>query len=282
VVAPLPDTPASRAGIRAGDAVLKIDGEETLGLSLDAAVSKIRGPKGTAVTLTVLHAGDQDAVDVRIVRDQIVVSSVKWTMVDDAGKETDRSGGWALISVSQFNEDAVPLFDSAIRALELRDAKGVIVDLRGNPGGYLESAVEMARYWAGGDTVVVQKRSDGTEESFAPTMKSAKVGLPTIVLVNGGSASASEILAGALQDYGLATLVGEKTFGKGSVQSYFNEFPDGSALKITTALWYTPKMRSIDKTGIAPDVEVKMTPDDVKAGKDPQLEKAIELFKGQR
>jgi carboxyl-terminal processing protease len=280
VVSPLPNTPASKAGLKAGDAVLKINGEDTKGMALDIAVTKIRGPKGTKVTLNIYRDGVADPFDIVITRDKITVDSVQSKMIDAAGKDMAGNGGIALITISEFNQDTVKEFDAALSAMRLRGAKAVIIDLRGDPGGYLDAAVEVPRDWIGDQPVVIQRKSDGTETSMSPTLKSTSINLPTAILVNKWSASAAEIVSGAMQDYGKATLVGETTFGKGSVQEYIDSFPDGSALKVTMAEWLTPKGRSIDKKGITPDVAVALTDDDIKAGKDPQLAKALDIVTG--
>lgn len=279
VVAPLPATPAMKAGLKSGDAVIKINGEDTTGMALDLAITKIRGPKDTEVTLNIFRVGTKEPFDVKIIRDKIVVDSVKWKMVDASGKETTANGGFAWITVSEFNQDTVKEFDASLGAAELRGAKGIVIDLRDDPGGYLTAAVEVPRAWVGNQTVVIQRKSDGTQMEMKPTLKISPIGLPTVVLVNKWSASAAEIVTGALQDYGKATVVGETTFGKGSVQEYVDNFPDGSALKLTTAEWLTPKGRSIDKKGLVPDVAVALTDEDAKSGKDTQLEKALAIIK---
>ncbi len=280
VVSPLPNTPAFKAGLKAGDAVLKINGEDTKGMPLDIAVTKIRGPKGTKVTLNIYRDTVADPFDIVITRDKITVDSVQSKMIDAAGKDMTGNGGIALITISEFNQDTVKEFDAALSAMRLRGASAVIIDLRGDPGGYLDAAVEVPRAWIGNQPVVIQRKSDGTETSMSPTLKSTAINLPTAILVNKWSASAAEIVSGAMQDYGKAKLVGETTFGKGSVQEYIDSFPDGSALKVTMAEWLTPKGRSIDKKGITPDVAVALTDDDIKAGKDPQLMKALEIVTG--
>ncbi len=280
IVAPLPNTPAVKAGLKSGDAILKINGEDTTNMALDIAVSKIRGLKGTTVTLNIYRDGVKDPFDVKIARDKIVVDSVQSKMIDDAGKETKDNNGIAYISISEFNQDTVKEFDAALAALTGRNAKAIIIDLRGDPGGYLDAAVEVPRAWIGKQPVVIQRKSDGTEQAMSPTLGGPSVSLPTAILVNKWSASASEIVTGAMQDYGKATIIGETTFGKGSVQEYIDNFADGSALKLTMAEWLTPKKRSIDKKGLTPDIAVALTDDDVKAQKDPQLLKAIEVVNG--
>lgn len=267
VIAPLPGTPAARAGIKARDRILSIDDVDTVGMSAEEAVSRIRGPKGTKVELLIGRDGWTEPKPMEITRSVIVVQSVKWQMEKAGGKRL------AVVTISQFNGETVAEFNEAVRSLLLEDPDGLILDLRNNPGGYLEAAVEVAGAWVRDDVVVVEKFSDGTKQEYRADGNVRLADLPTVVLVNGGSASASEIVAGALQDHGLARIIGEKTFGKGSVQEY-DEYGDGSALKLTVALWFTPKDRSIDKDGIAPDEEVKMTDEDFNQDKDPQKDRA--------
>jgi carboxyl-terminal processing protease len=267
VVAPLPDTPAERAGLQAGDKIILIDGVETLGMSVEEAVSRIRGEEGTSVILTLSSDGLEDLFDVTIIREKIVIDSVKWEVGDN---------GIATISIFTFNDDTTTLFNQAVNDILSRGATGIILDLRSNPGGLLTAAIDVASAWVGYRHVVVEKEQDearGFSGVSAPRLED----IPTVVLVDGGSASASEIVSGALQDYGLATVVGTQTFGKGSVQDY-RELPDGSAVKITIAEWYTPQGRTINETGITPNVIVEFTPADIDAKRDAQKEKAVEIL----
>ncbi len=273
VIAPLPGTPADKAGIKAGDRILAIDGIDTTGMLVDDAVSRIRGDKGTPVKLMIIREGMKEPKELTIVRDKITVESVKWKTVKVSGKKI------GVITITHFNEKTEAKFNEAVRSILLEDPQGVILDLRNNPGGFLDTAVSVAGEWVPHDVIVTEKFSDGTKKNYASDGKSRLADVPTVVLVNGGSASASEIVAGALQDHAKATIVGEKTYGKGSVQDY-TEFADGSALKLTVALWFTPKDRSINKEGIAPDVEVKLTPADFEADKDPQYDKAVDILTG--
>jgi len=270
IIAPLPETPAEKAGLKAGDKILAIDEKDTAGMFVDEAVSLIRGPKGTPVKLLILREGWKEAKEIPITRNTIVVESVKWKMVKSGDKRI------AVVTVSRFNEDTASGFSQAVRSLLLENPDGLVLDLRNNPGGFLDTAVKMAGEWITNDVIVKEKTSAGQDDDYRSDGNSRLTDLRTVVLVNGGSASASEIVAGALQDYGKGTIVGEQTYGKGSVQDY-TEFDDGSALKLTVALWYTPKGRSIDKDGIAPDVQVKNSPEDYDNDKDPQLDKALEL-----
>ncbi|TAL19858.1 S41 family peptidase [Patescibacteria group bacterium] len=271
IVAPLPDTPASRAGLRAGDAIISIDEVSSAGMSVEQAVSKIRGKAGTKVSLNIIRNGKKDPFKVEVTREKIVVKSVRFeTRTTKGGSKI----GW--IQLRQFNDDTIPLLDQAARELLRDNPKGIVIDLRNNPGGYLESALNAVGFWRQG-TAVIEKKYNGEEESKDASGKTQFKDLPTVVLVNQGSASGAEILAGALQDYGLAKIVGKKTFGKGSVQDY-QELKDGGALKLTVAEWLTPKKRSINKEGIAPDIELDLTDEDANADRDPQLDKAYELI----
>ncbi len=266
VVSPLNDTPAARAGLRPADRILAIDGVDTLGMSVNEAVDKIRGDKGTTVTLT-LGRPEQEPFEVPIVRDEIKIDSVTWSVRDD---------GIGLISVNVFNTDTPPLFAEAVREIQAKGVDELILDLRNNPGGLLDGSIILAGYWIGDKVAVIEDTGEDKIDIFGqgiPLLADTQ----TAILVNGGSASASEILAGALQDYAQATVIGEQTFGKGSVQEY-HELPDGSALKITVARWLTPLGRSIDAEGIVPDQVVPYSLDAAHADTDPQLEAAVDFL----
>ena len=272
IVAPLPDSPAERAGLRPGDRILAIDGTDTTGMAVDEAVSKIRGEKGTVVTLVIYRGDGPEPFDVQITRSQIVVKSVNVKM------ETTPGGlNIGIIEIRQFNEETTSLFDQAVREVLGKNPAGVILNLRNNPGGYLDAAVDVAGEWVKEQVVVKEKTAQGNEVEFRSDGRARFEGLPTVVLINQGSASGAEIVAGALQDLGAATLVGMKTFGKGSVQD-FQGLPDGSALKLTIAEWLTPKGRSINQQGIDPDLAIDLIEEDYNADRDPQLEAAFTLF----
>ena len=268
IIAPLDGMPAQKAGIRSGDKIYKIDGQTTAGLTVDEAVNKIRGTKGTKVTLTILRGTPEKPQDISITRDVIFVKSVKTEM---------RSDGIFVIKVSNFNDDTEGLFQSAVAEAVAKKPKGIILDLRNNPGGYLDTAVSMASEWVEAGPVVVEQFGENKRNEY-PSNGSARLkNIPTVVLVNGGSASASEILAGALRDYKKATLVGEQTYGKGSVQTLKN-FSDGSSLKVTIAKWLTPAGDFINEKGIAPGVVIKLTQSDIDKNIDPQMNKAIDIL----
>lgn len=267
IMAPIEDMPAMKAGVRAGDQIYKINGESTVNFSLEEAIKKIRGPKGTTVTLTLLRAKESKPIDIPIIRDTVVVKSIKTNWLE---KEQI-----FVIKVYNFNDDTRVLFNQAVNDALSKKPKGLVLDLRNNPGGYLETAVAMASAWVTEGSIVTEQFGDNRKIEHTALGNAPLVDLPTVVLVNQGSASASEIVAGALKDYAKAVLVGEKTFGKGSVQ-VLRELSDGSVVKVTTAKWLTPKGSYIHEKGIEPDIEIERTPEDRAANKDPQLDRAVQ------
>lgn len=268
VIASLAGMPAEKAGLKAGDKIYAIDGVSTAGLSVDEAVSKIRGAGGTQVTLTIVRDGFEAPKNFTITRGVITVKSIRTELRDDK---------IFVITITSFNDDTSDLFKAAARQAVEKNPKGIILDLRNNPGGYLETAVDVSSEWVDKGVVVAEKFSPQNKNEYFSRGLARLKDFPTVVLVNQGSASASEIVSGALKDHGKATLVGEKTFGKGSVQT-LEELPDGSSLKVTVAKWYTPKDVNINAQGIMPNVEVKITADDYNKGKDPQMDKAVEIL----
>lgn len=269
IISPLPDSPAIKAGLRPKDIIVEINGKDASAMSLDQAISQIRGKKGTKVNLLIYREGFSSPKEFIIVRDAIVVKSVTW----------EQKGNVAHIKMRQFNDDTLPLFEGIIAEIAKNSGiKGIILDLRNNPGGYLQSAIDIAGEWIDSETVVSEKLRSGEEIKHRSERKARLDKYPTVVLVNGGSASASEIVAGALQDLSFAKIVGEKTFGKGSVQD-LTQLEDGSSVKLTIAKWFTPKGRSIDEAGIEPDIEIELTDEDYNKDRDPQLDKAMELLK---
>jgi len=268
IIAPLSGMPAEKAGLRAGDRVYAIDGESTLGLSVDAAVKKIRGPKDSKVTLTIIRDDENKPLDISITRGVIVVKSVKTEF---------RKDGILIITVSSFNDDTLSLFQRAMQEALLKNPKGIILDLRNNPGGYLDTAIAMASAWVPEGPVVIEQFSEGRREEYFSYGGAPLQDFKTVVLINAGSASASEIVAGALRDYKRATLVGTQTFGKGSVQG-LRDLSGGSSLKVTVAKWMTPGGDYIDNKGISPDIELELSREDINNNLDPQLDKAVELI----
>jgi len=251
VISPIDDTPADKAGIKAGDIILEIDDQPTQDMTLVDAVQKIRGPKGMAVSLTILHKDAQKPIKVRVVRDTIPIISVK---------KTELEPGYLLLRVSRFNENTTSELKDALKDYGKGGTplKGVILDLRNNPGGLLEQAVSVSDlFLPSGKIVSIKGKNTDQRKDFEARGESGEIAAPTVVLINAGSASASEIVAGALQDHKRALLIGEKTFGKGSVQTVI-PLSDGSGIKLTTALYYTPNGRSIQAEGIEPDFKVPL------------------------
>jgi len=267
IIAPLDGMPAQKAGLRAGDKLYAVDGKSTIGLDINTIVKQIRGPKDTKVTLTIIR-GKEKPRDIAITRSVIIVKSIKTEM---------RSDGILVIRVSNFNDDTESLFKEAVNLALTKNPKGIILDLRNNPGGYLDTAVSMASEWIA-EGPIVAEQFNGNKRNEYPSDGSGRLqNFPTVVLVNGGSASASEILAGALRDYKKATLVGEKTFGKGSVQS-IDSLVNGAALKITIAKWLTPAGDYIHDKGLDPTIVVPLTAAEAEKNLDPQFNKALEIL----
>lgn len=270
VVSPLKDTPAYKIGIKSGDIVFKIDDTFTKDLSVDNAIKLIRGKKGTEVKLTIIRKDVKEPIEFKVVRDTIVVP-----VVESKDKE-----GVHIIHVYTFSENVEAKFRTALRQFYVSGNKKLIIDLRGNPGGYLESAIDMVSWFLPSGEIVVKEDFGNNKEQKIHTSKGYNVfgnDYKIAILVDGGSASASEIFAGAMQDHKKAILVGRKTFGKGSVQEVIPITSDTS-LKITIAKWFTPNGVSISKNGLNPDVDVPVTEEDVLAGKDVQMEKAISVL----
>lgn len=272
VVSPLKGSPAEKAGIKSGDKVLKIDDLDTKGIDISVAVRHIRGVHGTVVTLSILRDGWESPRDFKVTRDVINIPTIETKKLDD---------GTFVIQVMSFGAQSPALFRNALREFVQLGGAKLIIDLRGNPGGYLEAAVDMASWFLPTGKMIVTEDFAGHAQNIVHRSRGYNVfdsNLRIIVLVDRGSASASEILADALRYYRNAKLVGVTTFGKGSVQELIEITPD-TALKLTIARWLGPDGEQIPNTGIVPDVEVKMTEEDVKAGNDPQMDKAVELVK---
>lgn len=275
VIAPLPNTPASESGIVAQDIIVRIDGKSTEGMSIDEAVRAIRGEKGTEVVLTIFREGESELLEIGIVRDTINIPTIDTEEIDDI----------FVISLYNFNAMSELRMQEALRSYIASGKDKMILDLRGNPGGFLQSAVSIASYFLPVGTPIVRESFGPTdeEEVYRSQGKTLRQYQPkeVVVLIDGGSASAAEILAGALSEHGIATLIGQTTFGKGSVQELVR-LPNGSSLKVTIARWLTPNGVSISDGGLSPDVEIRRTPQQIVAGEDPQLDAAVAYLHGQR
>lgn len=284
IVAPFDGSPADKAGVKAGDIILEVDGVDVTSLPLNDIVSKIRGPEGTTVKLSLLRPEENKSVDVTITRGEIKVPAATWTMIPGTSV--------ALIRLSQFTANAEDDIKKALTEAEDVGATAMIVDVRNNPGGLLEQAINVTSQFLKDGDVLLEEDANGNRKSYAVKEGGIGTELPMVVLINGGSASSSEIFAGAIQDHERAQLVGETTFGTGTVlQPYILE--DGSALLLGTRQWLTPEGRLIRKQGISPDVEVQLPieadllspeeirdlePAEILSGEDTQLLKALELL----
>jgi carboxyl-terminal processing protease len=269
IVSPMPDSPAEKAGIKVGDLIIAVDGQDMTGVDGQLVLKKVKGPAGTQVTLTIQRAGTDQPIDITVTRAKITQSSVSYKMLDS---------GIAYVALSTFGDNSTKDLKAALKDLMSQNPKGLVFDLRYNGGGYLNTAVEVTSQFINSGYVLFEQYGDGTRTEFEALKGGLALDIPMVVLVNEGSASASEITAGALQDAGRAKLVGVTTYGKGTVQDWRALQDNQGAVRITIARWLTPKERQINGTGLTPDVEVKMTDADITAGRDPQLDKAVELL----
>lgn len=268
VVSTLDDSPARKAGLLPNDIIAKVNDQETAGWPIEKAVTEIRGDKGTTVKLSILRS--QELKEFSIIRDEIINPSVKYEVTGD---------NIGYLRISRFAEtDTVELAKKAANEFKQKGVKGVVLDLRGNGGGYLGAAQEVAGIWLNNKVVVQEKRGDTVVDTLKSGANPILEGVPTVVLIDGGSASASEIVAGALHDHGAAKLVGEKTFGKGSIQQ-IEQIDSGGQLKVTIAKWYTPNGKNISKEGIEPDTQVTMSEQDIAIGNDTQKTQALDIVK---
>lgn len=267
IVAPLAGKPADLAGLKAGDLVLQVDRVQVQGMTLIEAVSLIRGPKGTTVRLTIRRQGVLDPFEVGIVRQRIELRTIEYRLLN---------GEIGYIKLNEFNSQAPRQLRAALIDLLAKSPRGLILDLRDDPGGLVTAAIDVGSEFIA-EGVIMSERGKDIEKDYAAQGGGLATEIPLVVLVNGGSASASEIVAGAIQDYGRGILIGERTVGKGSVQVQY-QLSDGSGLRITIAHWFTPHGRLIEGEGLIPDVEVYITDEDLAKGLDPQLELAIDYL----
>ena len=269
IVAPMPDSPAEAAGLQPGDTVIGIDGEDVTGIAPDIVLQSILGPADTLVVLTVVREGVDDPFDISITRAEIEIPVLQYEMLEN---------NIAYINLYQFSINAGEEFQAALEDLLAQNPVGIILDLRDDTGGYLDAAFEVTSFFIEDGPIMIEEWGDGTEHTYNASGNVLAPDLPLVVLVNGGSASASEITAGAIQDRGRGTLVGSTTYGKGSVQNWIELEGDNGAIRVTVARWLTPNGKQIHGVGLTPDVEVDYTQEDFDAGIDPQLDEAIRLL----
>jgi carboxyl-terminal processing protease len=269
IIEPIDGSPAEAADLRAGDQIIAIDGEDVTGMLPENARLKVLGPAGSKVILTILREGVEQPFDVEITRAHIVIPSVESEMLE---------GQIAYVSLSTFGETSAEDLSNAIEQLLAQNPKALILDLRNNSGGYLDIAIDIGSLFLSDGVVAYEEYGDGTRITYETTGEAIAADIPMIVLVNEWSASASELVAGALQDRGRAQIVGAVTFGKGTVQSWIPLSNDQGAVRVTIARWLTPNGDNVHETGLTPDYEVAYTEEDMLAGNDPQLERAIELL----
>lgn len=269
VIAPLPNSPAEQAGLQAGDIITKIDDQDAIEMSIDYGIFLIRGEKGTTVVLTVLREGEEEPLEIAIERNTIDYKNVEWSLIEKDGKKI------VYIELREFSEDAAQLMQEAVNEFLLENPDGIIVDVRNNGGGVVSGAVSIASLFLDDDTpILIEQFFDGKEEIYKTEGTHPLKDIPTVVLLNGGSASASEIVAGALRDYDRATLIGTTSFGKGTVQTLVS-LSDSSLLKLTHAKWLTPNREQINDVGIDPDYVVEREEDDFADEKDTQKDAAV-------
>jgi carboxyl-terminal processing protease len=266
IISPMPGSPAEKSGLRPNDKVIAIDGEDMTGIDGEVARQKVMGPKGTKVLLTISREG-QEPFDVEVTRDAIMVPSVEAKMLDN---------DIAYIQLFTFGDDTTNDLQAALKELMAENPSGLILDLRNNGGGYLDTAIEVASEFISDGVVMYEQYSDGRKDALEAQGGGLATRIPMVVLINEGSASASEIVAGAIQDRDRGQLVGTTSFGKGSVQTYMELDNDQGAVRVTVARWLTPNGRQIHDVGLTPDVVVEITEEDIQNGLDPQLEQAIQ------
>lgn len=270
IINPMPDSPAERAGLKTGDKVIAVDGEDMTGIDGSLVLRRILGPAGTKVSLTILREGETEPFTVEIVREKIVMKSVTSKMLDD---------NIAYVEIITFGDKTTAELKKALRSVMAEKPAGLVLDLRNNGGGYLDTAIEVVSQFISDGVVMYEEYGNGERRTFNALRGGLATDVPLVVLVNEGTASASEITAGAIQDYARGKLVGVTTYGKGSVQNWIALRDEQGAVRVTVARWLTPKERQIHEIGLTPDVVVEMTEADIEANRDPQLDRAVELLK---
>jgi carboxyl-terminal processing protease len=269
IISPMPGSPAEEAGVMSGDQVIAIDGTDMTGIDGELVRLKVLGPAGSKVTLTVMREGEPEPLDIVVTRDVITIDSVSGEIIEN---------NIAYIRIATFGDTTTQELRSTMKDLIAQNPSGVILDLRNNGGGYLVTAIEVASQFIDDGVIMYEQYGDGTRTDYNALGSGMATDIPMVVLINAYSASASEIVAGAIQDYGRGQLIGETSYGKGSVQNWIALPNDQGAARITIAKWLTPNGRTISGQGLTPDETVEFSEDDFLAGKDPQLDKAIEVL----
>lgn len=270
IISPMPNSPAEEAGLKPGDRIVAINGEDMTGIDPNLVLRSVLGPAGSAVVLTIQRENESQPFDVEIIRRKIAVPSIEGKMLEN---------NIALVRIFTFGEKTSAELHQELKKLLANEPRGLILDLRNNGGGYLNTAIEVVSEFIGkGQIVMYEEFGDGRQNTLKSKKGGLAIDIPLVVLINEGSASASEIAAGAIQDYQRGILVGTTSFGKGSVQNWIPLANEQGAIRVTVARWLTPNRRQIHQKGLEPDIVVEITEDDIKASRDPQLEKAIELL----
>jgi carboxyl-terminal processing protease len=270
IISPMPDSPAEEAGLEPGDVIIAVDGEDMTGVDGNLIIREVLGPAGSIVTLTIRREGVAEPFDVDVRRARITIPSVESEMLED--------GDIAYIQLINFGDRATEELRSALREALREKPNGLILDLRNNGGGYLTSAVEVASEFIGDGVILYEEYGDGSRDTYDALRGGLATDIDMVVLINEGTASASEIVAGAIQDQDRGVLVGTTSFGKGSVQNWIPLSDEQGAVRVTIARWLTPNERTIHQVGLEPDYVVEITEEDIEAERDPQLEKAIDLL----
>jgi carboxyl-terminal processing protease len=269
IVSPIAGSPAELAGLHPGDKVIAIDGEDMTGIPPEEVRLKVLGPEGTKVTLTIRREGESEPLEFTITRARITIRSAEGEMLEN---------DIAYVDINTFGDRTTQELRTTLDNLMGQNPRGMIIDLRNNPGGYLTTAIEVSSEFIEEGVIMYEQYGDGRREQYEASGNGQATDVPIVVLINEGSASASEILAGALQDYERAILVGEQSYGKGSVQNWQPLSNDQGAARVTIAKWLTPNERAIDKVGLTPEIFVEMTPEDFTEERDPQLDAAVETL----
>ena len=269
IISPIPDSPADKAGLEPGDRIIGLDGEDVTGVDAELVRQRVLGPAGTTVVLTIAREGESEPLDFSITREKIIVDSASGEMLEN---------NIGYVQITTFGDKTTPELRATLEELMAQNPKGLVIDLRNNGGGYLHTSVEVASEFISEGVILYEQYGDGQRTTYQAFKNGQATEIPIVVLINEGTASASEIVAGAIQDYGRGKLVGVTSFGKGSVQNWVPLTNDQGAVRVTIAKWLTPNERTITKEGLQPDVEVEITDEDRQADLDPQLDKAIEIL----